>query len=294
MNALVRVAGRPFRDRVRRYVVDAVERDWEGRRASLEQQMGLTRIGDFQKDDVCIVGYRRSGTTWLQTLVAALVYGIDPVDTPYPVINELVPGQGHGYYRRIVEPMYFKGHYRPTPDLRRVIYLIRDGRDALASNVYLLPEFQGEGATPEEYVQNGDVLYGKWHEHVETWLANPFNADLLVIRYEDLKIDGVQELRRLCSFLGIERDDQYLQLLDDRASFQKLREKEAKEKESQQAPGKRYVRRGEVGGYKDEVPPHLVAAFEEQAATTLSRFGYLDTPCQSFAPDRNGSVVVVE
>lgn len=275
MNSVVRAVGRPLRGRVRQYVTEAAERDWQTRKASLEQSLGLVPIGQFGERDVCIIGYRRSGTTWLQTLVAGIAYGIDPLVTPYPVINELVPGQGHGYFRRIVEPMYFKGHYRPRPDLRRVIYLVRDGRDALASNFHLLQEFQGDGATVDAYVENGDVLYGKWHEHVDAWLANPYDADLILVRYEDVKTDGMGEMRRLCDFLGIERDDDFLQSLYDRASFQKLREKEEKEKKGK-SDAKLYVRRGEVGSYRDEIQPALLTAFMAQASGTLARCGYLE------------------
>ena len=278
MNSMVRLLGRPLRNTVRRHVEGVANREWPARREDLERRMELTPIGRFDARDVVIIGYRRSGTTWLQTLVAGLVYGVDPVMTPYPVINELVPGQGHGYYRRVAEPMYFKAHYRPIAALRRVIYLVRDGRDALASNVYWLPEFQGEGATPERYVQDGDVLYGRWHEHVEAWLENPYEAELLVIRYEDLKSNGPDEMERLRAFLGVERDAEFLRTLYERTSFQKLRDKEAREKSAQATEAKRYVRRGEVGSYKDEVPPHLLAMFIEQAGGTLRRFGYIDGP----------------
>ena len=91
-----------------------------------------TPIWETNPEDVFIVGYPKSGHTWLQNLVSGAVYGVDPARTPDRVIQELVPDiYERRFYRRSSTPMFFKSHELPKPEYKRVIYLLRDGRDAI-------------------------------------------------------------------------------------------------------------------------------------------------------------------
>lgn len=95
---------------------------------------GFIPISDFSPDDVFIVGYPKSGNTWFQHLVAGVVYGVDPKWAPIAAVQDLVPDASLlKYYRRYAPRMFFKEHSLPRPDYRRVVYLLRDGRDAMVS-----------------------------------------------------------------------------------------------------------------------------------------------------------------
>lgn len=260
-----------------------VATDWDIRARA---RLGLTPSEDVNTDDVFIAAYPGSGVTWLRLLVAGIAYGLDLDRTPYAVISDLIPGRAAKYYQRVAHPMYFTGHYRPRLGLRRVIYLIRDGRDATLSNFHRLSLIPGREVTLEQLVTGGDTRAGTWHEHVEEWLANPFNADVLPIRYEDLKTDGVTELKRLSVFLGRDWDDAFLASLYEKASFARVAARVADEERASTGPGpwKRrpwrqpyelYLRRGEVGGHQDEMPVDMVGLFDLHAGPTLERCGYL-------------------
>lgn len=257
---------------LQRYLSSATAAEVRARERRFLDTHSWTPIGEYHPQDVFLFGFPKSGTHWLQALTACVLYGLDLDHAPLHLITNLVPGIGvTEYYRRYRTPMAFKGHDLPRPLYRRVVYIIRDGRDALASRAY----------HREALKQNVDPWqirdkFGLWHEHVEAWLANPYDADMLVIRYEDLKSNGIAELRRLCDFLGEDRSEPFLTSLYEKASIETFRDKEAHEGHTLQdwPRDKPFFRRGEVGSHRDEVPPEVLASFLNAAMPTLQRCGY--------------------
>src|SRR5262249_35078508 len=133
--SVLRILPRPVKRAITRLFEE--KNDWE-MQARLEKEVpartGLTSVGSYDMKDIFVVGYPKSGNTWFQNLIASLVYGVTTEFTPDTLIQELVPDLHHKrYYRRFRIPMFFKSHDLPTPAFRRVVYLIRDGRDAIIS-----------------------------------------------------------------------------------------------------------------------------------------------------------------
>ena len=85
----------------------------------------LMPITQFSDMDIFIAGYPKSGNTWLQNLITGIYFGVDPDLAPDTLIQELVPDiHFKKYYRRLKTPMFFKTHYLPRPEYKRVIYLV--------------------------------------------------------------------------------------------------------------------------------------------------------------------------
>jgi len=246
---------------------------------TIRSTTGLTPISEHLDEDIFIVGYPKSGNTWFQNLVSGTVYGMNPLYAPDTLIQELVPDiHQKRFYKRFWTPMFFKSHLVPQPDYRRVIYLLRDGRDAMVSYYHFLTAIQGHEPDFENMVRSGEGLYCKWHTHVDAWLANPYAADMLVIKYEDLKVDPVHELQRFCAFANVDRDISWLAQVAEATAFEKMQKKEKTgnyHRDNKQWPeDKLFNRRGIVGSYKDEMPPEILAIFLEDAQETLQRCGY--------------------
>lgn len=251
----------------------ALRIDKEIRRAA-----DLTPVTEFAAEDIFIVGYPKSGNTWFRYLVTGVFYGVDPEYAPHTLVNSLIPNMHvKQYYQRFQTPMFFKSHFLPRPDFRRVVYLLRDGRDAMVSYYHHQAKLNRMDIDFLSMVRNGEGLFPcKWHEHVESWLSNPFEAEMIVITYEDLKKDTVHELRRFCEFAGIERDDLLLNSAADKTALEKMRRKEEKEVWNPQwSRNQHFVRRGQVGSYKDEMPADVLDAFLDEAGDTLQKHGYL-------------------
>ncbi len=249
------------------------------REKKIARETGLTSIRQTDPADIFIVGYPKSGNTWMQNLIAGVVHDLDPEYLSDAKILDLVPDvHACRYYRRHQTPMYFKTHYLPRAEYRRVIYLLRDGRDVMVSYYHHLQALNPGPVDFSEIVRTGRLLFpSKWHDHVNAWVSNPFGAQILTVRYEDLLQNPVSQLRRICDFAGIERSEQLLENVSRKSSFAKMREKEEKTGwANPDWPSSRFfVRRGEAGSFKDEMPENVLSVFLAQAGDTLRACNYL-------------------
>jgi hypothetical protein len=242
---------------------------------------GLIPISKSQPQDVFIVGYPKSGNTWMQHLICGAVYGMDLERTPDSLVQDLVPDvHSRQFYRRHREAMFFKTHFLPQPEYRRVILLLRDGRDVMVSYFHHLKASLGETLDFLEMVEHGTELFPcHWHEHVDAWRRNPYGADLITVRYEDLKLDPIAQLRRICAFAGVPAEGADLERAVQTSSFQAMQSKEARwgwDSARKWPRDRKFVRRGVVGSHNDEMPPQIRNSFLRKASETLQAVGYLD------------------
>jgi hypothetical protein len=147
---------------------------------------GFIPITQFLPEDIFVVGYPKSGLTWFQNLICGVVYGVDPRLAPSALVHDLVPDLAYNkYYRRYATPMFFKSHALPRAEFRRVIYLLRDGRDAMVSYHRYREVMDGVKYDFLKFISPETELYPcHWAAHVEACMQNPYCADMLVIKYE--------------------------------------------------------------------------------------------------------------
>ena len=240
-------------------------------------------ISEFSVNDIFVVGYPKSGNTWFQNIMAGLAYGVNPGQTPDQVVQDLVPDVHYKrYYRRYSETMFFKSHFFPRPDYRKVIYIVRDGRDVMVSYFHYLQALKSQkdiSINFEQMLLEREGLFQRrfWHEHIEAWLSNPYQAELIVVRYEDMLSNFAEELEKICQFFDIDVSKKRLEELGQQTAFKKMQSKEIKFGVNNPAwpQEKRFVRRGKAGSYKDEMPPALQRAFLEQASDFLLKLDYV-------------------
>ncbi len=258
------------------------------RDAWIRRLTDLVPNDEHDPEDVHIVGFPKSGHNWVQVLVAGAVYGVDLERAPYRLVWNLVPADAWPYYRRWTTPMFFKSHDLPRPDYRRVVYLVRDGRDVMVSYFHHLVGVRERRGLATDLRAVVEGRYSptpdfRWHLHTERWLDNPFGARLLVVRYEDLRRDTPGQLARLCEFVGIERTPEQIERAVAQATFEKMRDKEQREGlgrrdwgrgRPRRSPDRPFMRRGVVGSHVDELPPDVLEVFERTAGPTLRRLGY--------------------
>jgi Sulfotransferase domain len=258
---------------------DTISKDMQRARNRVISQARLIDSNEVDENDIFIVGYPKSGNTWFQNLVVGIQYGIDLSKAPHTLVNDLAPDVEDDYYRRHLSPTIFKSHRRPLPHHRRVVYLVRDGRDVMVSLYHFHQGTSGEN-TPSNFVamvKDTGLKYGHWHTHIEEWLANPYKAEMIIIRYEDLLTDPVSALMEFCKFAKFERTQQELEQVVEGASFDNMRQRE-KQYGIHIRKWKNetfFIRRGQSGSYRDEMPPEVLDIFMEMAGDTLSRLDYL-------------------
>jgi Sulfotransferase domain len=241
---------------------------------------GYTDIDQFLPEDVFIVGFPKSGNTWFQHLVSGVVHGVDARTSPPLLAYDLVPDvHQRAFYRRYSTPMFFKSHSLPRPDYHRVVYLLRDGRDTMVSCFHYLEALRRAKLDFLDLVTAGaPEIPCKWHQHVNAWHQNPHDARMLVIKYEDLVSEPVEQLERFCKFINLDRGRGHLKDVAEAAQFRNLRAKEARLGMGYPdiwPADKFFFRRGVVGSYRDEMPLAVLRAFLGDAAETLRDNGYL-------------------
>lgn len=248
--------------------------------AEIPGYLGLSPREEVSRKDVFIVGYPKSGNTWFQNIISGLAFGVDPELAPDALIQEIVPDvHRKKFYKRIHERMFFKSHHLPRPEYGKVIYLLRDGRDVMVSYYHYNKAIYGDSADLDLMIDSGQYLFPcHWHGHVRQWRENPYGADMITVRYEDLLHDPLPELEKVCLFLELERSASALRTVHEKCAFAKLRRKERAFGLDDPAwpRGKAFFRRGAQGSYKDEMPPRTLQKFLAVAGETLRECGYAD------------------
>lgn len=242
------------------------------------RELGYRPIDESRENDLFIVGFPKSGNTWMQNLVAGILFGIDTRMLMDRLTQVLVPNvHGARFYKRFGEFTCFKSHFLPQPGYRRVVYLVRDGRDAMISYWHMNKAKKYSSISLTDMIINGTGLFPcKWHEHVNQWLANPFNAQMIVIRYEDLHAQPLVEMRRFCDFAGIDRSDEVLETSISGNSLACMQQKEDSfgwDNPDWDA-NEKFIRKGIIGGFKQEMPGELIQHFENESRRELLRLHY--------------------
>jgi len=107
--------------------------------------------------------------------------------------------------------------------------------------------------------------------------------DALIVRYEDLRHDTAATLRRIADFIGAPFTDEEIASTVAFGDFDNMRKLESNNYFSNNSlklrstsdPEMRKVRRAQVGGYRDDLDPDILAWVDQQIADQLDPvFGY--------------------
>lgn len=250
--------------------------------ARLKDWKQNTVVFDVREDDVFLVSYPRSGNTWVRFLVANLIQydSGEPVDfhSVHQVIPDIEVEAHREMLRTMSPPRLIKTHSPYDSRFKRVIYILRDGRDVMVSYYYyLVGQGRFEGGFLE-FLKKDDLYPCLWHEHAESWLQRTNQCELLLIRYEDLLRQPEIELEKMARFAGLPFDKDRLRWSVSNSSFDAMRKVE-REKGRAFGPtqGFEFVRKGIVGDWKKHFDSAHKKVFKSYANQTLLRLGYVDS-----------------
>lgn len=230
--------------------------------------------------DVFLVSYPKSGNTWARFLFANLLKS-DP--------NELITFQNvHDYcpelirnddlIRRMTPPRLIKSHEPFNPLFPKVIYLVRDGRDAYVSYYHHLKRHLPAGMTFAEFLDRHELPYGRWSDHARSWISHLGGRPdrFLLIRYEDMLEDTLSSLRKAVEFAGLKVEDGRMEQAVQASTFSRMEEVEERYggKYSDQRPEK-FMRKGITGDWVNHFTPAEIRIFREREDVELLKdLGY--------------------
>ena len=233
-------------------------------------------------EDLLIVSFPRSGSTWVRFMLANLIVGSDrPLG--FETMEEHVPDLHTPGIEDILRKMppgrLLKSHSLYDQQYKRVVYLVRDGRDTMVSYYhYHCPH--NLQATFIDFLRIHHVIWpGAWHRHVESWLDHKDGLSLLLVRYEDLLTDPDDQLRRIADFAALPADQERIAQAVRNCEFATLQKIETEKGGFRtDNPGFRFFRTGRSGTWKEYFGPEHKELFKRLANPTLLRLGYVDGP----------------
>lgn len=128
--------------------------------------------------------------------------------------------------------------------------------------------------TTKQHSQLRQKLPG-WSAHVASWLDQS-DIPVHLVRYEDLQIDPVATLRRALQFADQAATDDEICRAVRFADFARLRQQEEEMgfREAPQQLTARFFRRGEAGGWRDELTAGEAARIVAAHGAVMRRLGY--------------------
>jgi len=229
-------------------------------------------------DDVYIVTYPRSGTTWLQMIIYQLTTS---GDMDFTHISQFIPFLERAFLRdrkleRLSSPRAFKTHWQLSRVMRwpgKYIYVTRNGRDVLVSYYYFYKEYHNFNQSFAEFMDRfleGTVQYGTWFHHIADSRLHLNDNSVLFLSYEDLVASLEERLQDIITFLGLNISTADRTRVLDRCTFRYMREHESKfdhatevlwEKTQELSRGT-FLRQGKPGNWKEHLTPEQELAFE--------------------------------
>jgi hypothetical protein len=241
------------------------------------QWLRLTRF-DFvpRPDDVFIVTYPRSGTTWMQMILYQLTTD-GRMDLPH--IAEYCPWfeksqcSARGFETR-PSPRLFKSHLPYTHIPKgpcKYIYVARSGKDVALSYYHLYRTYNGYGGTFADFFDlflRGKVECGSWFQHVKGWWTHRHDPNVLFLTYEELTRDLEGCLRRIIAFCGFDVPPERFPGILERCGFAFMKQHESRFDPALEAlweSGVRlngFLRNGRTGEGREALTPQQEARFE--------------------------------
>ena len=166
----------------------------------------------FDKSDIYIVTYPRSGTTLLQMMLYQITtdgeYDFDHLGDVSPWIKNDVY-EGIKANKELAKPRIIKTHdpYKEFDPMvnGKVIFVIRNGLDAMYSLYQQKLSYGNPDLSLEQFSQ-GKMKNdnGNWFYFNDPWLENKKKKDILYITYNELVKEKENTTKKICDFLNID------------------------------------------------------------------------------------------
>lgn len=199
----------------------------------LGTEAGIEKGKAFQpkKTDIIITPYGKSGTTWLQQMVHSLrTRG----DMNFREVTEVVPWLEMAYDlgleiegRQQWIPRAYKSHlsWDEVPKGGKYIYSFRNPKDVVVSYYHFFEDWLFEsgafslGEFAEEFFLKREPPNRYWY-HIASWWEQRENPDVLLLCFEEMKLNLPEAVRKVAAFIGVEMDDELFEIAVRHSSYE--------------------------------------------------------------------------
>jgi hypothetical protein len=258
-------------------------------------------MAEDEKPKLVLASFPRSGNTYLRNILMD-VFGMYSWNNIVVYNNALkeykklkrakkirtISAAGERKLRKLEKQLAFpmvKTHEMPknilplcNPDTK-IIYLVRDGRDALVSMAHHRKDIIEPGS---DFIHNlKEALwapmgsyFGGWGANVEEWSKIAH----LTLKFEEMTTDPETAIKKLQEVLDLPEPD-----MSKIPTFDSQRKGESHfggtkrknlSKEEKEEFNQKFFRSGKSGGWKNEMPEDLQKIFWEKHGKTMKKTGY--------------------
>ncbi|XP_059212559.1 amine sulfotransferase-like [Centropristis striata] len=194
---------------------------------------------DVRPTDVYLITYPKSGTVWMQQILAEIMDAAHPDQVEDCSNRVRVPFLEDRCLDKVLgerpDPRVYCTHL-PTNMLPhgvktkriKVVYVMRNPKDVLVS-LYHFAHSWVLLETPksfEDFFQDfldGNAFMGSWFDHVREYYNEKDQMDILFVRYEDMLKDLRGEVVKLCAFLGKDLTDEAIDHVVEMSIFKNMK-----------------------------------------------------------------------
>ncbi|XP_069831035.1 amine sulfotransferase-like isoform X2 [Dendropsophus ebraccatus] len=239
---------------------------------------------EIREDDVFLITYPKSGTIWTQQLLSLICIEGYRNGTEQTYASERIPWFEFQSISKIdhncrPSPRLFTSHlaYDFVPQglkngKGKIIYVMRNPKDVIKSLYHFEAVATYRETSPDfghffQKFLDGDVFAGSWFDHVREWYTHKDYFNILFIKYEDMIMDLRSVVKQMCTFLGKELDDESLDTVVKRATFNDMKKDPLANKENMPKDvfdfkmGK-FMRKGTIGDWKNSMTVAQSEAFD--------------------------------
>ena len=259
----------------------------------------------FRDDDIVIATYAKAGTTWMQQIVAQLMFDGDPdvavaemspwVDLRVPPKEVKLPLLEAQTHRRFMKTHLPVDAIRFSPQAK-YLYIGRDGRDVVWSmyNHHVnanqkwydaLNDTPGRVGPPigpppddirqywREWLDRDGYPFWSFWENVRSWWAVRDLPNVKFIHFANLKHDMAREIRGIAEFLDIPIKESRWEAILEHCSFEWMKKNATKTVPLGgafwDAGAEVFINKGVNGRWSNTLTPEEVAEYETRSRSEL-------------------------
>ncbi|KAH9375262.1 hypothetical protein HPB48_010846 [Haemaphysalis longicornis] len=193
-----------------------------------------------RNDDMFIVTYPKSGTTWTQYLSLSILSKGHPPKTltDFMLASPYLEAMGAEAAEKMPRPGLLKTHMpfhkQPYSEQAKYIYVIRNPYDVCVSLYYHMKSITPKTVedvsfgTFVDMFLSGNVFYGSYFDHMLSWYEHRNDPNVLFFTYEQMHKEPEFWAVKIADFLGqqygreLRNDPSLLQRVLDASSFEKM------------------------------------------------------------------------
>ena len=245
-----------------------------------------------------IASFPKSGNTWLRFIAAHVLFdcGNDStdVDIAIPDMHYSTGGLERDWDGSYVVKTHYPFSKLPNRFIfKKAAYVVRHPLDVVASSAqYLDPEGIAEQQLElaHQFADLGNLKhwhsmgFGAWEEHVRSWLDAVDDADVLVLRYEDMLANPEGAIVRFAEHFGVSLSEDRVKKIAKETSFDSMKALEEADidrgsglfntENKYKQRGFTFLQRGQAGRYRELLTDELVDALLKRFHPMMTELGY--------------------